>query len=374
MVLTYFKRILYTLIISLLFIPNVFAKENIVNIYLFYSDSCIHCEQEVKLLSLLEKKYTNIRVYKYEVSNKENSILFGEVSNLLDARVGGVPFTVIGNKYYIGYSKNNTKKVFMATIEYYSKYGYDDIVGKYIGNVEISNNIENTSVTLEDYIDNYEIYNIDTSLIRKINTKDMDISLISLMLVLIDNVSLSSVFMLLFLLTIIINYKDIKRMFMIGIIFLLITSFVNLITMLIDLNIILSGILWLKILFCVFILLFGGYNILVSIRKKELLNINDGLLVIVIIFLGLLVGLIKSTCFFEIPILFNEIIYLNNLSNLFKIFCITLYNVFYLLSNLILFTIIVMLIKKFEINDKYQKIIKIFSSIILIIFSILLMF
>lgn len=374
MVLTYLKRVLYTLIISLLFIPNVFAKENIVNIYLFHSDSCIHCEHEIKLLSELEKKYTNIKVYKYEVSDKENSILFGEVSNLLDARVGGVPFTVIGNKYYSGYSKTNTKKVFMATIEYYSKYGYDDIVGKHIGNIEISNNIENASVTLEDYIDNYETYNIDTSLIRKINTKDMDISFISLILVLIDNVSICSIFLLLFLLIIIINYKDIKKIFKIGITFLLMLSFVNLIGMLLCFNISLNNAFWLRILFCIFILMFGVYNILLSIGKKELININNKLLVIVVIFLALFVGLIKLTYFFEIPKLFNEIIYLNNLSNLFKIFYIIIYNVFYLLSNLILFTIILMLIKKFEINDKYQKIIKIISSIILILFAVLLIF
>ena len=66
------KKILYTFVLFICFIPSCFAetviaRDNIVNIYLFHSDSCGHCKKEIKLLDKLEDKYDNVRIHKYEV-------------------------------------------------------------------------------------------------------------------------------------------------------------------------------------------------------------------------------------------------------------------------------------------------------------------
>ena len=44
-------------------------EENKINIYLFHSESCPHCKEEIKYLdTLIEGKYKDkINVYKYEV-------------------------------------------------------------------------------------------------------------------------------------------------------------------------------------------------------------------------------------------------------------------------------------------------------------------
>jgi len=96
----YIKKILFLLIICLLFIPSVYAdtEKNLVNIYLFYSDSCPHCASEKKLLNEILDDYDNVRVYKYEVSkNEDNLNLMLEVADLFDTEVSGVPFTVIAD-------------------------------------------------------------------------------------------------------------------------------------------------------------------------------------------------------------------------------------------------------------------------------------
>ena len=65
------SRLKKCLLIFLMFIvslPVVFAdtdnskKDNLVNIYLFYSDTCPHCAEEEKLLDELEDKYKNIKI------------------------------------------------------------------------------------------------------------------------------------------------------------------------------------------------------------------------------------------------------------------------------------------------------------------------
>ena len=86
----YLKKILNLLVICILFIPSVYADsdKNLVNIYLFYSDSCPHCAKEKVLLKELEDKYDNIKVHKYEVNTDNNmDILFG-IADIFDTFAG----------------------------------------------------------------------------------------------------------------------------------------------------------------------------------------------------------------------------------------------------------------------------------------------
>ena len=44
------KKILLLFVITLLFIPNVKAKDNEVKLHLFYSSTCPHCAKEKEYL------------------------------------------------------------------------------------------------------------------------------------------------------------------------------------------------------------------------------------------------------------------------------------------------------------------------------------
>ena len=66
-------KIPFLLIICCFFTLEVNAKEkNLVNIYLFYSDSCPHCKEEKKLLAEIQEDYDNVRIYQYEVNSDNN--------------------------------------------------------------------------------------------------------------------------------------------------------------------------------------------------------------------------------------------------------------------------------------------------------------
>ena len=89
---SYLCKMVFLFIIFSSFMVMVDAKEkNLVNIYLFYSDTCPHCANEKKLLSELEDTYDNIRIYKYEVGNSDNSKLLEEVASMFDTKVPAVP-------------------------------------------------------------------------------------------------------------------------------------------------------------------------------------------------------------------------------------------------------------------------------------------
>ena len=169
----YIKYIVILVLALFTFIPSTKAlEENIVNIHLFYSKICPHCAKEIKVINELEKKYNNLKVYKHETSTQEAYELLKKVENHFNIKIKTVPFTVIGEKYYSGYSEENTKKEFVEIIEVYSKTGYKDIVGEYMGNIELPkeeiNN--NTKDNIDDLIKeekNNKIVNIPLNKFKK---------------------------------------------------------------------------------------------------------------------------------------------------------------------------------------------------------------
>lgn len=92
------------LVSSVLFAERVFASEKETNIYFFWGEGCPHCAKEKPFLEKLEQKYLEGKVYDFEVwYNSKTRDLLIEAGKKLNANVSGVPFTVVGEKYFIGW-------------------------------------------------------------------------------------------------------------------------------------------------------------------------------------------------------------------------------------------------------------------------------
>ena len=81
------------------------------NIYIFWGDGCPHCKALAKFISKLPAETKNkVNIYSFEVwSDKDNKTLMKNFGKFLDQDVSGVPFTVIGDKIFDGYSSGDTK-------------------------------------------------------------------------------------------------------------------------------------------------------------------------------------------------------------------------------------------------------------------------
>jgi len=364
------KKILYVVILFLMLIPSVKADDNLVNIYLFHSENCHHCENEIELLNELEKEYSNIRVYKYEVSDKKNSLLFGRVTNLLDARTGGVPFTVIGGKHYNGFNVEKSKKIFLATIEYYSKYGYKDVVGEYIGNIELpSYEVKEDVISLSDFVEDYGNYKFHFLFGTNINTKNLDLSTLIVLISLLDVFSGISFFALLIVIFLSFDIKEKKKMFLYGSLCVFVLSIIYLILSFCFqgtyLKLFNNSII--KIIIASIIIVYGGYKLI-----KEFFNNNDNILdkkIIIkymILFIGLIVLILfsllnKSLYFFSI---LKDILYLNNLSNIAEYIYIIMYFIMYIFGSLFFYFISVFLLNGL-CNYKIFHYVRYFVSIII---------
>lgn len=399
------KRLIrYVLFLSLMFfgLGIVLANEekNLVNIYLFYSDTCPHCASEEKVIEELEKKYDNIVVYRYEVGNSENARLLEEVAKIKDTTVTGVPFTVIGDKVYKGFSESDSKERFMATIEYYSEYGYNDLVGEYIGGIELPSYQvdEENQEDLSKYIDDYTNVKIDVPLIGSVDTKNLTLPVIAILIGLVDGFNPCAMWVLLFLISMLIGLKNKRRMLILGITFLTSSALIYLIFMLAWLNLasLLLSVNYVRLIIG-FIALGGALINIVSYFKhhndngcsvvsekkrgkifawikKFTSDKNLVLAIFGIIVLSFSVNIVELACSAGLPVMFIEILSMNNLTIIEEVVYIALYMMCFLLDDLVIFVIAVRTMEVTGISSKYGKLSKLIGGILLLIIGILLIF
>ena len=105
-----FLIIIFSLLIKADFI---FAQENKVEIYFFYSSTCPFCHQEEDFLKEMKEKYSQLEIKKYEVSQEENLQLYQQMGEQYQVpqqalSIVNIPLTFIGEKYFLGYAGKET--------------------------------------------------------------------------------------------------------------------------------------------------------------------------------------------------------------------------------------------------------------------------
>lgn len=397
----YIRKVLFLLVIFTLFIPIVSAdsKKNLVNIYLFYSDTCPHCSAEKKLLNEISKEYDNVRIYKYEVNTDNNMDILMDVASLYDTEVTGVPFTVIADKIYKGFNYESYKAKFLGTIEYYSSNGYEDKVGKYLGNVELPSYeiVEDTDKEYKEYMADYGNHKF-SFLGFEINTKNLTLPFVSVLMGLVDGFNPCAMWVLLFLISMLIGMKDKKRMWSLGLAFLFTSAFVYLLFMVAWLNVatFLTSVNWVRLLLGLVAIVGGCINLYgyVKNRKTEGCTVVDDkkrnkifsrirkftseknffLALIGVVILAISVNIVELACSAGLPVMFIEILSINNLTIIEETIYIGLYMLFFLIDDLVIFFIAMTTMQLTGVSTKYGKISKVIGGMLLLLIGLLLIF
>lgn len=135
------KLFMLLVLVGFLILPSKVFALNEVNIYFFNSDSCDYCSQEKAYLEALKERYFNIRIYSYDISSDINLDLMKKAKELYGVSENGIPFTVIGDSTFIGFSQS--KKCDMEKKIYdYSYNKYDNKVGTNLLNIGYKTDLE----------------------------------------------------------------------------------------------------------------------------------------------------------------------------------------------------------------------------------------
>lgn len=380
-------------------VVNAVSEKNLVNIYLFHSYTCKHCKEEIKLLDELEKEYDNIKVYKYEVNENGNGELLKNISEIMGSKVTGTPYTIIGNKVFSGYDYENSKGRFKGAIEYYSKYGYEDKVGEYISSIPLpSYEVKDTDPDVDEYINDYISYKVKLPLIGEVKLKNLTLPLVTVVIGLADGFNPCAMWVLLFLISMLIGMKDKKRMWILGSTFLLTSALIYLIFMMSWLNLanLLISVVWVRVIIAVVSLVGGfinlrGYikhrkvsgcdvvddkkrNKIITRIKKFTTEKNFWLAILGVIVLAISVNVVELACSAGLPVMFIEILSLNNLTAIEEIIYIVLYMLFFLLDDFVVFVIAMTTLSLTGVSSKYGNLSKLIGGILMLLIGLLLMF
>ena len=297
-----------------------------------------------------------------------------------------VPFLVIGTRYFIGYNDDIKDKI-ITIIE--ARKTDRDIINEAI------NNIDNGQIITIGYGDE-ETFTLP--IIGKVNAKSISLPIVSIILGTIDGFNPCAMWVLIFLITMLIGMHNKKRMLGLGITFLVSSALVYLLFMIAWLNIAvnLTGILIIRLLIALVALIGGTINLrsyIKSIKQKdsgcEVVDSKKRKKIIekvkkftteksfILAFLGIIalavsVNFIELACSAGLPLMFTQILALNNLGTLEYALYIFLYIFFFMLDDLIVFIIAMFTLKITGISTKYTKYSHLVGGIIMVIIGLLM--
>ena len=169
-------KLKYLIFLFIVLLFPISAKANDVNIYLFHSQDCSHCKAEIKWLEEIKENYDNVTVQEYEVTrNSDNASLESKVKKQFNTTTPLVPFTVIGEKYFIGFT-DDTKSGITKMIDKYSNEEHRDVVD------EVINGIDNGIINNGDKLDD----KFTIPIIGEVNAKNVSLPIIAIVIGFVD--------------------------------------------------------------------------------------------------------------------------------------------------------------------------------------------
>lgn len=412
------KKILKFLIVFAVFLllpVSAKADEKVINIHLFYGNGCPHCAAEEEFLSDYLKDRTDVKLYKYEIwYDSHNQELLSKVQKEMGTtNKNGVPFTVIGKKTIVGYADGVTDEQIKDAINYYLNNDYRDYAGEITGKVkkaEVKEDTTKDESKTEDKKENkiekadntkdsdQTDENVTVPVLGKINAKKVSLPILAVVLGFVDGFNPCAMWILIFLITMLFNMKDRKKMWILGLTFILTSGIVYLMFMLAWLNLatFISKIAFIRLLIAVIALVVGLINVYKYIDslkkkdegcdvvdKKDRKKIMEKIISIthekkfIIALLGIMVlaasvNIIELMCSIGIPLLFTQILAMNNLSTFNYMIYMFIYIFFFLIDDIVIFVISMVTLKVTGLSTKYTKYSHLVGGIIMLIIGLLL--
>lgn len=403
------KYILKILLVWLFFVSALFANNKVAcaseinetsktgdDLIIFWGQGCPHCEKAQEFLNELEITYPEAKFKRLEVYyNQENQQKMQQMAVKLNARAGAVPFIVIRDKYFVGFSED-------------TKVQLEQKIKEYLGIIE---NTEPTllvadkvtimptappKVTLTNE-GNTTQNNLNLPIVGSVNLLNLSLPLITILIGFIDGFNPCAMWVLLFLISLLIPIENKKRRWGIGVGFIVSSAFVYFLFLAAWLNIFmfLTFVPWIKIVVGTIALMAGSYflrdffvnksggckginekertffftKIKKVVNEKKLLYIIIG-----IFFLAFSVNIVELVCSAGLPAIYTNILSSSNLPIWQYYLYLLLYILFFMIDDLLIFFIAMITLETVGIQQKYARYSHLLGGIIMSILGLLLIF
>ncbi len=368
------KKILLLTLFLILPFAKVEAQEVTINV--FYGDGCPHCAKEDKYLNVLKKELgDNIEIEKYEVwNNKENNNLLKEVRTILNDDNEGVPFVVIGNKYFNGYNDDIAKDI--------KKTIFDNIKQNSLNVVEL---IKNDKIVPSD-VSLKTNPTIHFSIMKNQDAKKANASVIALTEGMSDAINLGSLWVLLFLGGILLSIYNKKKRWILGSIFILTSTITYMILALTNIEFTLNQTTFIRSFISIICIIIAAISIDAHLKinlpkksilqilqelfgKKQMLLYGVSIIIASIITTFALVNQANSS-----PALFKTLLEIQNIEGISYVMNIILYFFSYLITSLILFAVLNTIIKEVIIENTIGTYNRLIAGIVILVAAFILLY
>lgn len=393
-------KVLLLLVLVFISVSPVLAQERDVNIYFFWGDGCPHCAAEKPFLRSLEEKYPTINIYEYEVwKSSENRQLLKDVGEKLQTEVSGVPFTVVGDKAFVGFNEEIIGKQIEDRVDSCVLGTCPDSVAEIVGLAPAgaSNEKAEERTLAEPEVKTIIPEKLSFPIVGEIKTANLSLPLFTIVLGALDGFNPCAMWTLLFLISLLLGMKDKKRRWILGTAFIVASAFVYFLFMSAWLNLIIfiGFIAWVRMLIGLVAILGGGYNLkefvtnkdsgckvtgggkrqLVFEKIKNVTRQKSFLLALGgIILLAFAVNLVELICSAGLPVVFTQVLALSDVPRWQYYIYMLLYIFVFMLDDLFVFVTAMLTLEMTGISTKYGRVSHLVGGVLMVIIGLLLIF
>jgi len=340
-----------------------FAQENTIEVDFFYSPTCPHCSQEKKFLDEIEKNYSQIKINRYSISEKESfdylKILYSNY-NVPREYQGAVPITFLGSNYFLGFSESIGEKIEACIIK--------KIESNSNNNSSNSGNLKNDECN-ESISDNsiMGLEEVNFPIIGEINIKNYSPPVLAIVLGVLDGFNVCSLGALVLILGLVLALKSRKKTLIFGGIFILTTAVIYGILIVVWYNIFTLLVSYMKLMQALIGLLGlggGAYflkqflkfrkqgpvcqidvgkSIMAKFSSKFQKSLQESKNIILILgsilLFAIIITIVEFPCSAVVPVAFAGVLAQANLSTFNYLFYISIFVLFYMIDEIIVFLI-----------------------------------
>lgn len=371
-----------------MFSPNLAHASGPMKIYEFWSKYCPHCKEENIFLDKLQKERGDFEVVSFEVtSDQSGAELFKKFSDACGNKGYAVPALYIGDRSIIGFeSENTTGREIIAALNSFKPENYQDPLKVVEGGGGFKSGSELCQAA-----------SVETKrklpFLGEVDLAKFSLPALAVVLGTVDGFNPCAMWALVALLTLLVSLGSRKRLLLVGGVFLLASWLISFLL----LSAFMNAFIFVKFdlamrLVIGAVAIYTSYQLFKSYRKEtEECKVNAGkgriyqhieklsnskfipFLIFGAIALALMVNVVEFMCSINLPVVFTKVLSMANLPSLQKYLYIALYDVFYMLDDIVVFLIALLSMKAFSgFNQKYTRFTKLVGAIVMLILAVML--
>jgi cytochrome c biogenesis protein CcdA/thiol-disulfide isomerase/thioredoxin len=399
-----------SLLITLLLVGSAdgVAADSPAPVYFFWGDGCPHCETQKPFLDELAARYPQVEVRSYEVWYvQENRQIFFDMTAKLGFEPSGVPVTIIGEQYWVGFHET-IKADIEAAVAGCIQNGCPDLgVGVIPGlqpapvspavPAEPTGPVESVAPVEEEPAPPAGEEVLVLPLIGAVNLGVHSLWFSTALIAFVDGFNPCSLWVLSILLALVIHSGSRKKILIVGLTFLLVTAAVYglFIAGLFKVFTFVGFLGWIRAVVAVIALGFAAINIKDYFWFKEgvSLTVSDkhkpkiyqdirGLmapgksplaLIGATVVLALGIALVELPCTAGFPVLWTNLLAAQQVDTLTFVLLLGLYMLIYLLDELLVFGTVVVTLKASKLEEKHGRVLKLVGGLVMLALAVVLL-